>query len=72
MQVEDVIKWVAEELQAKPIKIRSFLEDLGIRWERQRLKAGGYLKGDSPYGIWEITDKGRKPYEDLEESGFHG
>ena len=35
------------------------------QWERQRLKTGGYLKKDSPFGIWEITEEGRKLYESL-------
>ena len=35
------------------------------QWERQRLKTEGYLKKDSPRGIWEITDEGRKHYENL-------
>jgi len=35
------------------------------QWERQRLKTEGYLKKDSPFGIWEITDEGRKLYESL-------
>ena len=28
-------------------------------WERQKLKEEGYLKSDSPRGIWEISEKGR-------------
>lgn len=38
------------------------------QWERQRLKSEGYLKKDSPFGIWEITEEGRKLYESLKES----
>ena len=37
------------------------------QWERQRLKSEGYLKKDSPRGIWEITDKGRNLHERLKE-----
>ena len=35
------------------------------QWERQRLKTLGYLKKDSPSGFWEITEEGRKHYEQL-------
>lgn len=35
------------------------------QWERQRLKTEGYLKKDSPRGIWEITDEGRRYCESL-------
>jgi hypothetical protein len=37
------------------------------QWERQKLKSEGYLKKDSPRGIWEITDEGRKLYERLKQ-----
>jgi len=37
------------------------------QWQRQRLIIEGYLKKDSPRGIWEITDEGRKFYEMLKE-----
>ena len=37
------------------------------QWERQRLKSQGNLKKDSPHGIWEITDEGRKLYERLKQ-----
>ena len=29
-------------------------------WTRQRLKERGLLKNDSPRGIWEISDRGRR------------
>jgi len=32
-------------------------------WERQELKQDGYLKADSPRGIWEISEKGEAYYE---------
>jgi hypothetical protein len=32
-------------------------------WERNNLKESGYIKKGSPRGIWEITDDGRKFYE---------
>jgi len=37
------------------------------QWEKQILKTEGYLKKDSPRGTWEITDKGRKHYENLKQ-----
>jgi len=37
------------------------------QWERQRLKSEGYLKKDSPRGIWEITEKGSDLYKRLKE-----
>jgi hypothetical protein len=37
------------------------------QWERQRLKTEGYLKKDSPHGTWEITEQGRKLYQDLKK-----
>lgn len=37
------------------------------QWERNRLKSEGYLKKDSPRGIWEITDEGRKLYKKLKQ-----
>ena len=36
-------------------------------WERNKLKVEGHLKKDSPRGIWEITEEGRKFYEILKE-----
>lgn len=36
------------------------------RWARQRLVDDGLVSGDSPYGIWEITEAGRRY---LEEQG---
>jgi len=30
-----------------------------VHWRRNNLKNEGYLRSDSPRGIWEITDKGR-------------
>lgn len=35
------------------------------QWERLHLKQKHYLKDDSPSGIWEITDTGRRLYEEL-------
>lgn len=38
------------------------------QWERLRLVTEGYLKKDSPRGIWEISEKGRELYKKLKES----
>ena len=35
------------------------------RWERWRLVNEGYIRKDTPPGIWEITEKGREYYEKL-------
>ena len=57
--------------QLKPKDIEKLPSGTAIRWknkaqwERQRLKSEGYLKKDSPHGIWEITDEGKKLYEKL-------
>lgn len=37
------------------------------RWQRGTLRKQGCLKKDSPTGIWEITDAGRKLYENLKQ-----
>lgn len=29
------------------------------QWARNALREGGYLRSDSPYGVWEISDRGR-------------
>ena len=35
------------------------------RWEKQKLVDEGYLRRNSPPGIWEITSKGREHYKKL-------
>lgn len=37
------------------------------QWERLRLRIEGYIEKNSPQGIWEITDAGRKLYERLKQ-----
>lgn len=45
---------------------REMVETGGIRWQarvqfaRLRMKEHGHLKADSPRGVWEITEEGRK------------
>lgn len=36
-----------------------------IKWERFALKREGYLKSDSPRGVWEISEKGRKYLKEI-------
>lgn len=65
--INDVLKRVYElmEDQLTELDLQS-LPSGGTRWrnsamwERNVLKEEGYLRGDSPRGIWEITDEGRK------------
>lgn len=46
----------------------------GERWKnhisfaREHLKEVGYLRKDSPWGLWEITDEGRKKYNEWLDS----
>jgi len=70
-RVRDVLDQVYERMKGRLTK--SDLEVLpsgnAIRWrnyamwERQELKQDGYLKADSPRGIWEISEKGEAYYE---------
>ncbi|OQX00557.1 MAG: hypothetical protein BWK80_61600 [Desulfobacteraceae bacterium IS3] len=39
-----------------------------VKWARNDLKESGYLKDDSPYGLWEISESGRKYYEKLKNN----
>lgn len=39
-----------------------------VNWQRTKLRNIGYLKKDSPFGVWEITEEGRKYYESLKEA----
>ena len=39
------------------------------QWARNTLKEHGYLKSDSPHGVWEITDAGRKWLEKTRAQG---
>ncbi|MEM2812267.1 MAG: winged helix-turn-helix domain-containing protein [Candidatus Bathyarchaeia archaeon] len=36
-----------------------------VKWEIWRLVNEGYIRKDTPPGIWEITEKGREYYEKL-------
>lgn len=39
------------------------------QWERKRMVLAGLLRRDSPRGIWEITEEGRRYLEDHEGKG---
>lgn len=39
-----------------------------VKWVRLRLKERGYLRSDSPKGVWEITDAGREYLEQLKQA----
>ncbi|MBI5024147.1 MAG: winged helix-turn-helix domain-containing protein [Candidatus Omnitrophica bacterium] len=38
--------------------------EANVSWASDRLKKKGYLRRDSPRGLWEITDEGRKKLKD--------
>jgi len=38
----------------------------GVDWERLRMVKDGLLRSDSPKGVWEITEKGRKYLRDAQ------
>ncbi len=38
------------------------------QWARNTLKEHGFLKGDSPHGVWEITDAGRRWLEESQNN----
>ena len=47
-----------EVLNAKTTDGRIGKIDNMISWSRNDLRVGGYLKSDSPRGLWELTEKG--------------
>lgn len=69
--LEEVFKKIKDTLTSKDLEKLSSGTSVRwknkAQWERQRLKAKGYLKKTSPHGIWEITDLGRKLHQDLKE-----
>jgi len=66
-RAQDILNRVYEKMKnrLKPADLESVPSGTDIRWrnyarfERNRLKVEGYLRADSPIGIWEITEKGR-------------
>jgi hypothetical protein len=43
-----------------------------VRFARLRLKENGLLRGDSPRGVWEITDRGREYLRDVDPKPKRG
>lgn len=67
-RVKDILDKVYSKMrdQLKPADLEVLPSGRDIRWknhaawQRYVLKKEGYLKSDSPSGIWEISEKGRK------------
>ena len=58
--MKNILKSYDEEpLSSKPKEKRW---ENTARWARQKMVEKGLLAKDSPWGIWEITEKGRKYY----------
>jgi len=74
-RMSDVLNKVFNKMkdQLKPKDMEKLPSGISIRWEnraqweRLRLINEGYLKKDSPRGIWEITGAGRKLLESLKQ-----
>jgi restriction system protein len=71
-RTSDVLTRVEEKMRVKLNKVdyeRTASGDPRWRnraaWVRNELVEEGYLKKDSPRGIWEITDAGRALYQEL-------
>ena len=58
----------AVDLQPLPSDPDSIRWKNTAQWCRLKLKHEGLLRGDSPWGIWEITEAGRKWLEEQEKS----
>lgn len=73
--LDRVYELVRHQLKPKDLEKVPSGEDLRWRnatmWMRYKLKQQGYIKPDSPKGIWEITDAGREYLKQLqaEEAG---
>jgi Mrr restriction endonuclease-like protein len=69
---ERVIEMVGEKMKnvLHPADYRKLPQSSFVRWENRvawqasNMRREGYLKNNSPRGIWEITDAGRKWLED--------
>lgn len=71
---KDVTDRVGELLASKLSAVdRELLRDGDVRWRhrtafvRLALVKRGYLRSDSDWGVWEMTDKGRKALEEHDE-----
>ena len=66
-KVSDICNKVEEKMRSrlKPADYEKLKDGQNIRWKnfaqwaRQKLIEEGFMKSDSPRGIWEITDEGR-------------
>ncbi|GIV10510.1 MAG: hypothetical protein KatS3mg020_0001 [Fimbriimonadales bacterium] len=66
---DKVYEMVKEQLKPRDREWVSSNEERwrnAVKWMRNRLKEQGYLRSDSPKGIWEITDAGRAYLKQLE------
>jgi restriction system protein len=69
---EQVIELVGQKMQnvLRPADYEKLPQSSFIRWENRvawqasNMRREGYIKNDSPRGIWEITDAGRKWLDD--------
>lgn len=59
-RVYELMKDRLTELDLQPLPSGGVRWRNSAMWERNVLKEEGYLRGDSPRGIWEITAEGRK------------
>jgi hypothetical protein len=67
-RVHDKMKGILNEHDYKPLKKEKLWENTA-RWARKMMVEKGLLAKDSPKGIWEITEEGRKYYEEKKKKG---
>jgi DNA primase len=67
-RVHDKMKGILNEHDYKPLKKEKLWENTA-RWARMMMVEKGLLAKDSPKGIWEITEEGRKYYEEKKKKG---
>jgi len=60
-RVHDKMTGILNEHDYKPLKKEKLWENTA-RWAKHRMVEKGLIAKDSPWGIWEITEKGRKYY----------
>lgn len=78
-KVREVLECVGRKMKERLTpEDRGRLKSGAVRWEnsvmwlRLKLVQGGYLKGDSPRGIWELTRKGWERLRELKRGGNEG
>jgi len=57
-------KFTEYDLQPVSSRSREIRWQNTARWARHTLVSRGLLRKDSPYGVWEITEEGRKALEE--------